>query len=226
MERKYKPLNRPSHFCSRGPDRRKREHVENLRRWDVRDYIDKALPDVEEADYWDDDEEELDMSVFAGYAENDPRDPAHTIFKVQVETKPGCYENLQIYRGTRFPNTPHRQTSHFWYWICPECKRHCKYLYSITRSRIAKCRICWEVVYRSQSESKAQRNRRRKHQDQGSHISYWPGAFGSEIAIKGVDSMCVRPPVPPPDWVPEDLLARFEAENRLELTTTEQGDGL
>ena len=56
MVRNYKRLNRPSHICSRGPDRRKREHVEDLRRWDVRDYIDKARPDTEEVEEWDDDD--------------------------------------------------------------------------------------------------------------------------------------------------------------------------
>ena len=45
---------RPPEVCSRGPYRLKRKHLEQLRCWDVRDYINQAVPDVQEDDWKDD----------------------------------------------------------------------------------------------------------------------------------------------------------------------------
>ena len=85
MVRNYRRLNRPPPICSRGPYRRKREHVEKLRRWDCRDFIDEAVPDVDADDGWNDNyanyaEDEFDASSVAGYPERDLRDPRYTIF--------------------------------------------------------------------------------------------------------------------------------------------------
>ena len=135
MRKKRGQANRPPNICSRGPYRRKREHVEDLVRWDARDYIDQALPDENEAwNYEDDDADALHLSAFEGYAEVDPRDPIYSVFQVNVELKPGHPRTLQLYRGSRFPSTPLQQRNHWWYWICPECKRRCRYLYTLRGS--------------------------------------------------------------------------------------------
>ena len=93
MVRKYKPVNRPPHICSRGPYRRKREHVEDLQRWYARDYITQAVPDVDD-DCWadEDDDESDDMPVLTGHAEAGPCGS----YRVEIEAKPGYVQSLQL----------------------------------------------------------------------------------------------------------------------------------
>ena len=212
MVRNYKRKKRPSHICSRGPDRRKREHLEDLRRWDVRDYIEAAVPDVD-ADLWmDDDEDEEPRTIPNGWAEVDPRDPRYTIFKVAVESKPGSLKSVQLYRGCGFPNTPVRQRNHWWYWLCPSCGKRCRYLHSIATSAVMMCRKCWDVVYRSQSKSPAQRQKERWKKEKHLYRSYCTDGHGGWYELSGGARLCISPPKSPQGWVPHDLLKRFHAE--------------
>ena len=214
MVRNYKPVNRPPHICSCGPYRRKREHVEDLARWDCRDYIDQALPDID--DTWDDEDdyESDDMPVLTGHAEADPCDSKYSVFRVEVEAKPGHVQPLQLYRGSPFPNTPLKQRNYWWYWICPECDRRCRYLHSIATSGVIICHKCWNVVYRSQSKSPARRQQERLAKNKALNMGYFSGAYGDKYWLKNGRTICWIPPTPPPGWVPEDLLKRFYAEDR------------
>ena len=53
----------------------------------------------------EDDGEELE-TIPNGWAEVDPRDPRYSVFRVEVEVKPGYRQTLKLYRGSRLPNTP------------------------------------------------------------------------------------------------------------------------
>ena len=213
MVRNYDRLNRPPHICSRGPYRRKREHVEDLVRWDCRDYIDQAVPDVDDDDWWlDEDEGEERETIPNGWAEIDARDPKYSVFRMEVEVKPGYRQTLKLYRGSRLPNTPLCQRNHWWYWQCPDCDRRRRHLYSLAKSSAIICRKCWNVVYRSQSKSAAQRQKdywqKNKHLYRGRYRDECGGWYES----CGAGFRCTIPPTPPADWVPADLLKRFHAE--------------
>jgi|GEM_PF-7000857 len=202
---------------------RKRK-IEDLVRWDCREYIDQALPDVDEdgdcdddwndnAGSWSDDDDEFDLSDIAGYAEIDPRDPRYSVFRVTAELKPGDRQSLRLYRGNRFPNTPSCQRNHFWYWLCPECDRRCLYLYTLPRSAAATCRKCWNLPYRSQSKSHAQRQRERIAKNKPLNMAYSVGRFGDMYWHKGDRMVCSVPPQPPRGWVPADLMEKYHCES-------------
>ena len=215
MVRKYKRVNRPSHICSRGPYRRKRDHIEELKRWDCRDYIDMALPDVDELAWADEDNnEEEPMPILEGWAEIDSRNPEYSIFKVDVELKPGHHHTLQMFRGQPFPNTTAKQRNFWWYWICPDCGRWCRYLYALPGSTGIQCRKCWNLPYRSQSKSHAQRDRERIAKWKPYMRSFTTVGFGDWYISKGGRSICHVPPKPPPRCIPEDLLKKFNIEKR------------
>ena len=211
MVRNYERVNRPSHICSRGPYRRKREHVEDLRRWDVRDYIDQAVPDVDD-DWWlDEDDDEEIQTVPAAWAEVDPRDPKYKIFKVEVESRPGSFQNVQLYRGRGIRNTPVKQRNHWWFWLCPGCRRRFRYLYSISASSVIMCRECWNVVYRSHSKSPAQRQKDYWEKNKHLYRSRCTEGYGGWYEFHGAVRLCICPPKPPAGWVPQDLLKRFNS---------------
>lgn len=207
MVRKYKPVNRPSHICSRGPYRRKRDHIEDLKCWDCRDFIDQAVPDVD--DDWLEDEDDEIETIPDGWAEIDPRDPDYTIFKVEFELKPGHHHTLQMYRRQPFRNTPRKQRNYWWYWICPDCERQCRYLYTLPGSMGIQCRKCWNLPYRSQSKSHAQRERERQEKLKPYMRSFTTVGFGDWYISKGGKTICHIPPKPPPEWIPKDLLRRY-----------------
>ena len=203
MVRTYKPINRPAHICSRGPYRRKRDHIEDLKRWDCRDYIEYAVPDVDN-DWLEAEDDEVE-TISDGWAEVDPRDPQYSIFKVEVELKPGHHHTLGMYRGSRFRNTPRKQRNYWWYWICPDCSRQCRYLYTLGQSMGIQCRICWNLPYRSQSKSHAQYKHERIAKWKPHMLSYYVGGYGDRYWCKDGREICDIPPLPPPKWIPEDL---------------------
>ena len=171
-----KNSNRPAHICSRGPYRRKRDHLEDLKRWDVRDYIKPTALSGTKASI-----SNLDCNLF----------------ELTFEPKPNRPVTLQMYRAHRLPNTPPKQQNHFWYWICPDCDRQCRYLYSLPNSWAITCRKCWELPYQSQTISQAQR---RNIQNQNQM---------SEFLMRGLYRPRIRLPTPPPNWIPDDLIKKF-----------------
>ena len=210
MVRNYKRVNRPAHICARGPYRRKRNHLEDLRRWDCRDYIEQAVPDVDELAWADEDDLDAELeTVPDGWAEIDPRNPKYTIFKVEVELTPGHIETLRMYRGRWVHNTPRKQKNYFWWWLCPDCQRCCQYLYTGPDRHGITCRLCWGRPYRAQSKSEAQRQRERQEKERALSMSFTRGPYGDWYCSKGAREVCHRPPAPPRGWVPRDLLKLY-----------------
>ena len=174
-----KPAKRPPHICSRGPYRRKRDHIEDLNRLDVRDFIEQAVP-------------------FG--------DPDACLFQVQVTLKPGYCETLRLSRGNPLPNTPNCHRNHWWYWLCPDCNRKCRYIYTLPRSAFSRCRTCWNLPYHSQSKSHAECHREREEKLRPSMMSYTMGEFGAMYWYPSGRRVCTVPPKPPAGWIPPDLL--------------------
>lgn len=221
MVRKYKPVNRPLGICRRGPYRRKRDHIEDMKRWDCRYYIEQAVPDVDDDWFEDEDEDEEPMPVMEGWAEIDPRNPQYTIFKVEVELKPEHFQTLPMYRGQPYPNTPRSQKTHWWFWLCPNCTRQCRYLYTLGQSIAIQCRKCWNLPYRSQSKSHAQYKRERIAKWKPYMMSYYVGGYGDRYWCKDGREICDIPPLPPPKWIPEDLLKLYH--RNIKSLTKSQG---
>ena len=221
MVRKYRRLNRPPHICSRGPYRRKRDHLKDLQRWDCRDHIDQAVPDVDDPTYADDDdlEDEEMETIPDGWAEIDPRDRKYCIFRVEMELTPGHVETLGMYRGRRFPNTTRKQTNHFWFWLCPDCRRRCRYLYTLPGSCGIACRVCWRLPYRSQSKSPAQWQRERREREKALSTSFARGRYGEWYMSKGACWTCHTPPKPPRGWVPRDLMKLYGQTRKQTVTS-------
>ena len=161
---------------------------------------------------WGDYCDEEPQPILNGWAEVDVRNPKYTIFKIEVELRPGLTITLQMYRSSRFPNTPYCQRNHWWYWHCPDCDRRCRYLYTLPRSAAAMCRKCWNFPYRSQNKSHAHRQKdyweKNKHLYRGYHTDGHEGWYESDGGVP----RCISPTVPQASWVPADLLKRFRTE--------------
>jgi len=210
---------RPPEFCSRGPYRLKRRYLEDLRRYDVRDYIDQAVPHVEEEDEWEDDlwegeEDRFDISAIEGYAEVDPRDPRYTLFTAEVALPGGHRQRFQLYRGWLFPHPSQNQRHRFWFWLCPLCGRRCRYLYTTPDGTLMQCRVCWKLPYRSQSKSRKQRRQERRARYQPVIRPGEWDRFGGRYWLQGARRICCQAPQPPPGWIPADLLQRYLQERQ------------
>jgi len=204
MVRNYKPKNRPSHICSRGPYRPRRRYLEELKRLDTRDYIKLAKPDVDEEDS---DEDSFDLSIL-GYAEIDPRDPKYTYFIVKIKRK-GRITELQMYRGSPLNHVCRRQSDYWWWWLCPVCERRCRYLYPWPDGDVIQCRVCWKLPYRSQGISSAQRRLKRDKKIKSPRMINYLGLYESYYWQKDGRRTCYIPPKPPSGWIPEDLLKKY-----------------
>ena len=208
MVRTYRTVNRPKHLCSRGPERRKRPHFEDLQRLDVRDYIARAMPKLNYV--WHGPEDGL--TPF-----EDPRPGvspySRTHYTVPVTLAPERdqaeqdVQTVELRRGRPFKHGGANRSSHWWYWICPICGRQCRYLHAMGTALA--CRIDWSEVYcyRSQSKSRTQRQRDKPPEEM---VWFYQGQFGDSYAYQGGRSYWITAPTPPANWVPPDLLKLYD----------------
>ena len=154
-------------------------------------------------------EAEAVAAALAGGAEVDPRNRRYDLFQADVELAPGCVTTFRLYRGGRFRNTPPALRNYWWFWLCPVCRRRCRYLYTRPASTAACCRVCWNLPYRSQSKSRRQRQREYWQKNRHLYRQYAPDSYGGWYEYRQGVFRCLVPPAPPTGWVPQDLLRRF-----------------